>query len=164
MATYSTQKLLDTSAAQIPQIAEAIRKDFADDGFEVYVDTLMSGGRDISITKGNLFKAVLGIRSALKISLTPRQSGVFFDANVGIYGQQAIPTIISMLFFWPVLITQIWGLVQQSSLDDRALEVAEKTISITKTTNESTKYCTNCGTKIDVSSKYCPSCGFKLQD
>ncbi len=164
MATYSTQKLLDTSAAQIPQIAEAIRKDFADDGFEVYVDTLMSGGRDISITKGNLFKAVLGMRSALKISLTPRQSGVFFDANVGIYGQQAIPTIISMLFFWPVLITQIWGLVQQSSLDDRALEVAEKTISITKTTNESTKYCTNCGTKIDVSSKYCPSCGFKLQD
>ena len=164
MATYSTQKLLDASAAQIPQIAEAIRKDFADDGFEVYVDTLMSGGRDISITKGNLFKAVLGMRSALKISLTPRQSGVFFDANVGIYGQQAIPTIISMLFFWPVLITQIWGLVQQSSLDDRALEVAEKTISITKTTNESTKYCTNCGTKIDVSSKYCPSCGFKLQD
>ena len=99
MATYSTQKLLDTSAAQIPQIAEAIRKDFADDGFEVYVDTLMSGGRDISITKGNLFKAVLGMRSALKISLTPRQSGVFFDANVGIYGQQAIPTIISMLVY-----------------------------------------------------------------
>jgi hypothetical protein len=164
MPTYSTQKLLDASASQIPQIAEAIRKDFADDGFEVYVDTLMSGGRDISITKGNLFKAVLGMRSALKISLTPRQSGVFFDANVGIYGQQAIPTIISMLFFWPVLITQIWGLVQQSSLDDRALEVAEKTISITKTTNESTKYCTNCGTKIDVSSKYCPSCGVKLQD
>ena len=162
MATYSTQKLLDAPASQIPQIAEAIRKDFADDGFEVYVDTLMSGGRDISITKGNLFKAVLGMRSALKISLTPRQSGVFFDANVGIYGQQAIPTIISMLFFWPVLITQIWGLVQQSSLDDRALEVAERTIPQTKTTNELTKFCTNCGAKIDTSSNYCPLCGVKL--
>ena len=162
MATYSTQKLLDASAAQIPQIAEAIRKDFADNGFEVYIDNLMSGGRDISITKGNLFKAILGMRSALKISLTPRQSGVFFDANVGIYGQQAIPTIISMLFFWPVLITQIWGLVQQSSLDDRALEVAEKTILQAKTTNESTKFCTNCGARIVLSSNFCPSCGAKL--
>lgn len=163
MATYSTQKLLDTSAAQIPQIAEAIRKDFADDGFEVYVDTLMSGGRDISITKGNLFKAVLGMRSALKISLTPRQSGVFFDANVGIYGQQAIPTIISMLFFWPVLITQIWGLVQQSSLDDRALEVAEKSINENRTEEITTKFCTNCGAKLDGSSKYCSNCGTNLE-
>lgn len=167
MATYSTQKLLDASAAQIPQIAEAIRKDFADDGFEVYVDTLMSGGRDISITKGNLFKAVLGMRSALKISLTPRQSGVFFDANVGIYGQQAIPTIISMLFFWPVLITQIWGLVQQSSLDDRALEAAEKEIcqsEASASTSASAKFCTNCGVRIDTISKYCPSCGNYIQD
>lgn len=164
MATYSTQKLLDASAAQITQIAEAIRKDFADDGFEVYVDTLMSGGRDISITKGNLFKAVLGMRSALKISLTPRQSGVYFDANVGIYGQQAIPTIISMLFFWPVLITQIWGLVQQSSLDDRALDVAEKAISSNESIsdNVSPKFCTNCGAKIDMDTHLCQVCGSRL--
>ena len=164
MATYSKKKLLAAHPSQINSIAEAIQNDFVRDGFEMNVDTLMSGGKDISITKGNLFKAVLGMRSALKVTLIPQTDGVLFDANVGIYGQQAIPTVISMLFFWPVLITQIWGLVQQSSLDDRALEVAEKTISITKTTNESTKYCTNCGTKIDVSSKYCPSCGFKLQD
>ena len=163
MATYSTQKLLDASAAQIPQIAEAIRKDFSDDGFEVHVDSLMSGGRDISITKGNLFKAVLGMRSALKISLTPRQSGVFFDANVGIYGQQAIPTVISMLFFWPVLITQIWGLVQQSSLDDRALGVAEKSINENRTADITTKFCTNCGAKLDGSSKYCSNCGTNLE-
>lgn len=162
MATYSTQKLLDASASQIPQIAEAIRKNFADDGFEVYVDTLMSGGRDISITKGNLFKAVLGMRSALKISLTPRQSGVFFDANVGIYGQQAIPTIISMLFFWPVLITQIWGLVQQSSLDDRALEVAEKAACKNYTEKSNTKFCTNCGAKVLNGSKFCYECGNRV--
>lgn len=164
MATYSTQKLLNASVAQIPQIAEAIRKDFADDGFEVYVDTLMSGGRDISITKGNLFKAVLGMRSALKISLTPRQSGVFFDANVGIYGQQAIPTIISMLFFWPVLITQIWGLIQQSSLDDRALEVAEKTIYEINTHKSGTKFCTNCGVKLQDGTRFCHNCGIGIDN
>lgn len=166
MATYSTQKLLDASAAQIPQIAEAIRKDFADNGFEVYVDTLMSGGRDISITKGNLFKAILGMRSALKITLTPRQSGVFFDANVGIYGQQAIPTVISMLFFWPVLITQIWGLVEQSKLDDRALALAEQATGGTCTTafrSSLHKFCTSCGVKLDTFSKFCSNCGARLE-
>ena len=163
MATYSTQKILDASASQIAQIAEAIRKDFADDGFEVYIDTLMSGGRDVSITKGNLFKAVLGMRSALKISLTPRQNGVFFDANVGIYGQQAIPTIISMLFFWPVLITQIWGLVQQSSLDDRALAAAEKAIINLNEGAHSQRFCTNCGTKIESTASVCPNCGVAIE-
>lgn len=170
MATYSKKKLLAVPASQIPQIAEAIRKDFEMDDFEVNIDTLVSGGRDISVTKGNLFKAVLGMRSALKITLSPQSDGVFFDANVGIYGQQAIPTVISMLFFWPVLITQIWGLVEQSNLDDRALEVAERACASrtsaftagSQPTSAGTKFCTECGTSVDASAKFCPECGARL--
>lgn len=170
MATYSKKKLLAVPASQIPQIAEAIRKDFEMDDFEVNIDTLVSGGRDISVTKGNLFKAVLGMRSALKITLTPQSDGVFFDANVGIYGQQAIPTVISMLFFWPVLITQIWGLVEQSKLDDRALEVAERACTgrpsafaaDSQPTPIGTKFCTECGASVDASAKFCPECGARL--
>ena len=159
MGTYSKKKLLAAHSSQINSIAEAIQTDFVRDGFEVNVDTLMSGGKDISITKGNLFKAILGMRSALKVTLMPQTDGVLFDANVGIYGQQAIPTVISMLFFWPVLITQIWGLVEQSSLDDRALAVAEQAIaggatssvsisSFTTTFTGNPKFCTNCGAKL----------------
>lgn len=171
MGTYSKKKLLAAHSSQINSIAEAIQNDFVGDGFEVNVDTLMSGGKDISITKGNLFKAVLGMRSALKVTLIPQAEGVFFEANVGIYGQQAIPTVISMLFFWPVLITQIWGLVEQSSLDDRALALAEQAIgrssssfasesSFTSTSNHN--FCTNCGANIDGTSKFCSNCGAKL--
>lgn len=171
MATYHTTKLLAATPAQTPQIAEAIRTDFEADGFEVAVDSLMSGGRDISITKGNLFKAVLGMRSALKITLTPQSDGVFFDANVGIFGQQAIPTVITMFLFWPVLLTQIWGLVQQASLDDRALAAAERAIdstsspsSLMSTSSTGTaQFCTSCGTKVDgTDAKFCPNCGNKL--
>lgn len=171
MATYSKKKLLVAPASQIPQITEAIRKDFEMDDFEVNIDTLVSGGRDISVTKGNLFKAVLGMRSALKITLTPQSDGVFFDANVGIYGQQAIPTVISMLFFWPVLITQIWGLVEQSKLDDRALEVAERCIGggqtasfvdTSQTVPNGTKFCTECGTRVNCGAKFCTECGTRL--
>ena len=171
MGTYSKKKLLAAHASQIDAIAKAIQNDFALDGFEVNVDTLMSGGKDISITKGNMFKAVLGMRSALKITLTPQTDGVMFDANVGIYGLQAIPTVISMLFFWPVLITQIWGLVEQASLDDRALTVAEQAIasssasasSLTSSFAGTSKFCTNCGAKTDGTSKFCPVCGTKLE-
>lgn len=168
MSAYRKKKLLMVQAAQIPQIAEAIRVDFENDGFDVNVDTLMSGGRDISITKGNLFKAVLGMRSALKITLIPKSDGVLFDANVGIYGQQAIPTVISMLFFWPVLITQIWGLVEQAQLDDRALAVVEKAIALDHSSaflsekSGATKYCTSCGAKISDDAKFCSECGARL--
>ncbi len=173
MATYSKKKLLAAHSSQINAIAEAIESDFVRDGFEVKVDTLMSGGKDISITKGNLFKAVLGMRSALKVTLIPQTDSVLFEANVGIYGQQAIPTVISMLFFWPVLITQIWGLVEQSSLDDRALALAEQAIAGGTSTASSAssyissfsgtrKFCTNCGSKTDGTSKFCPECGAKL--
>ena len=173
MGTYSKKKLLAAHSSQINAIAQTIQNDFVLNGFEVKVDTMMSGGKDISITKGNLFKAVLGMRSALKVTLTPQPDGVLFDANVGIYGQQAIPTVISMLFFWPVLITQLWGLVEQSKLDDRALALAEQAIaggssssasasSFTSAQSESHKFCTNCGTKTDGTSKFCPECGAKL--
>ena len=166
MGIYSKKKLLAAHTSQISTIADAIQNDFMRDGFDVNVDTLMSGGTDISITKGNLFKAVLGMRSALKITLIPQTDGVLFDANVGIYGQQAIPTVISMLFFWPVLITQIWGWVEQSSLDDRALALAEQAIASGHTAvtpqGGSYQFCTSCGAKLDGSFKFCSNCGAKL--
>ena len=172
MATYIKKRLLPASATQIPQMAESIRQEFIYDGFEVNVETLMSGGVDISITKGNVFKAVLGMRSALKVTLIPQQTGVLFDANVGVFGQQAVPAVISMFFFWPVLITQIWGLVQQASLDDRALAAAERVLGSQQyqvPTQEppvaavgSANFCPECGQKVEPGGKFCPNCGTKL--
>ena len=165
MGAYNKKKLLAAHPSQINAIAEAIQTDFVRDGFEVNIDTLMSGGKDISITKGNLFKAVLGMRSALKVTLMPQTDGVLFDANVGIYGQQAIPAVISMFFFWPVLITQIWGLIEQASLDDRALALAEQSIATDPAASQragSQKFCTSCGVKVDEASKFCSNCGTML--
>ena len=170
MAKYNTKKLLQAHPTQITTIAEAIKNHFEGEGYEVQVDDLMSGGKDISITKGGVFMAVLGMRSALKVTLTPQAEGVLFDAGVGIFGQQAIPTIITLFFFWPVLLTQIWGLIQQSSLDDKALEIAESCISaptgqaspLLSTVSTGTKFCTECGSQVDTSAKFCPNCGKRL--
>ena len=86
-------------------------------------------------------------------------------AGVGIWGQQAIPTVISMLFFWPVLITQIWGMVEQSKLDDKALDIARDVIYMSNAKSAGSnagsnhKFCTNCGTENSETAKFCNECG-----
>ena len=169
MATFSTKKILYGSTSLIPTIANRIQEEFQNDGYEVSMDALSSGGYDISITKGGVFKAVLGMKTALKVTLLPQGNNIHFEAGVGIWGQQAIPTVISMLFFWPVLITQIWGMVEQSKLDDKALEIAQDVIcknnhegSPHSDNNGVAKFCTNCGASVPAEAKFCPECGAKL--
>ena len=167
MGTFSTKKILYGSTALIPTIANRIQEEFQRDGYEVAMDALSSGGYDISITKGGLFKAVLGMKTALKVTLLPQGSSIHFEAGVGIWGQQAIPTVISMLLFWPVLITQIWGIVEQASLDDKALALAEEVVnanSMKSTFHASAefRFCTSCGTKNPIDARFCCGCGVKL--
>lgn len=174
---FTKQKILNASASLIPEMAESIRQEFLKDNFEVNVEPLLNGGRDISISKGGSFKAVLGMRSALKVTLTPQSDGVAFKASVGLFGQQFIPTVISMFWYWPVLITQIWGMVKQSKLDDRALAAAERVINSAidivhptvnaayqvPTSTTSKKFCTKCGTKAPMDALFCSTCGNKFE-
>lgn len=170
MATFSTKKILYGSTSLIPTIANRIQEEFQNEGYEVAMDALSSGGYDISITKGGVFKAVLGMKTALKVTLLPQGSNIHFEAGVGVWGQQAIPTVISMLFFWPVLITQIWGIVEQSKLDDKALDIASNVImmsgnGVAITTPSATtthKFCTSCGTQNTASANFCCGCGKPL--
>lgn len=167
MATFNTKETLYGSPSLIPTIAGSIQETFVKDGYEVSMDALSSGGYDISITKGGIFKAVLGMKTALKVTLLPQDGNIYFEAGVGIWGQQAIPTVISMLFFWPVLITQIWGLIEQSQIDDKALQLARNVIVNTPTqvSHEpatTTIYCTACGAQNTYPANYCCNCGTKL--
>lgn len=174
MGTFNKHVLLQGDPAIIPAIANEIEREFVGEGFEVKKQSLFSGGVDISITKGGIFKAVLGMKTALKITMTPQGNSIIFDANVGIWGQQTIPTIISMLFFWPVLITQIWGMVNQAKMDDKALEIAYRVINTNGNqyqqssmsqamSSGSVKYCNNCGAKIEnPNAKFCTNCGNPL--
>jgi hypothetical protein len=117
---------------------------------------------------GGVFKELMGMRTTLKVTLIPSDNQILFGAGIGIFGQQFLPTIISMFFAWPVLITQIWGLVKQAELDNRALEIAsnycDNVIPSHNLIEDNIIFCTNCGSKIDISCKYCSYCGIKLSD
>lgn len=134
-------------------------------GFTAKCDNYAGDIYDISLAKGNVFKAVLGMKSALKVTLTPMGNSIHIKAGVGIFGQQAIPTAITMFAFWPVLIPQIWGLVQQAKLDDKAIAIAEQAINencMSSFFQDATSFCPNCGNKINSNANFCPNCGNKI--
>lgn len=168
MATFNTNKILNGSPSLIPTIASNMQSKFQAGGYEVTMDALSSGGYDISITKGNMFKAILGMKTALKITLLPQGGNIYFEAGVGIFGKQFIPTLIMWYVAWPVLLTQIWGLVQQAKLDDEALSIAEEVINkdcindADDETANARKFCICCGAQNAVWANFCSGCGKPL--
>lgn len=178
MGTFKSNKTFYASPSLIPAIAQSIATEFGNDGYQVQCDSLLSGGCDISITKGGLFKAVLGMKTALKVNIMPSGNGININAGVGIFGQQAIPTVISMFFFWPVIITQITGLISQAKMDDRVMDIAAATIARYQGAQsgfgqqppayggaaqpQGAKFCTNCGSRNPENAKFCSNCGKQI--
>ena len=165
MGTFRSTKIFHAPVSLIPGIADEIKNVFSDEGYEVKVNALMGGRYDISITKGGVFKAVLGMRSALKVDILPQDGAVHITAGVGIFGQQIIPTLIMWYVAWPVLIAQIWGMVRQAKLDDRAIAIAEGYIA-RKSQNSGADtagtFCTSCGKPQAADARFCKHCGAKL--
>lgn len=126
MGAFKSKKIIYGDPSRIPYIAEEIRKSFMSEGFEVrIVDP--NRGNEIYITKGGLFKAALGLRSALKVVMKPNREGnIDFEAGISIVKQQFIPTPLTVCVFSPVVIAQIWGMIKQSKLDEKAIEIAER--------------------------------------
>lgn len=158
MGTFKTSKLLYGNPALIPHISNAIEQEFKKDEFEVIIQDLVGGGKEISVTKGGIFKAIIGMKTALKIKLNPQEENIQFDAGVGLWGLQAIPTAITLLVTWPVILTQIWGLVQQSKLDNKVVAIAEREVLNNSQTIQYI-YCPIDGSSIPPDSKFCPYCG-----
>ena len=156
MSTFSTNTTLTCSPNMIPSICKAICDHFIDEGYQVKTEEGYTGGREISITKGGTFKALLGLRNALNISLRPAGDNVYFQAGAGIYGMHAIPTAITLLACWPVLLTQTWGLIKQAQLDNQAVRIAQAVL------NETKYHCTNCGGIVTSGSLFCPHCGKEI--
>jgi len=133
MSAFTTKTTLYGNPSQIPAVAEQIRQSFAADGYEVRIDN-PTNGQEIYITKGGFVKAALGLRSALKVTMKPTRDGnINFEAGVSIFKQQFVPTVITMCFFSPVVIAQIWGMIRQSKLDEKAVSVAEQALYQTRT-------------------------------
>lgn len=180
MGAFKTSKNIPCYLVDLSPVVSDLIKNFEMQGFEVSGSKEFDGTWHVSITKGGTFKAILGMKSSLNVVLKTTEQSTYAEAGIGIFGQQAIPTIISMALAWPVLITQVWGLIQQAHLDDEALTCIEDSLKRHGQQSEASsiavnqnsygdqnslkfKFCSQCGTKLPVESKFCSQCGVKQE-
>jgi hypothetical protein len=179
MSAFKSFRMFPMIVPDLALVANEVAQYFERQGFEVTSQPTVTHGWDISITKGGVFKAVLGLKTALKINIEPAGTMTNASAGIGIFGSQAIPTAITLLLFWPVLITQIWGMVQNSKLDEEAMQAIEASLRVHSSSREgqenpvaignaatmvanATRFCTECGAPLSVGSRFCANCGVKV--
>ena len=104
----------------------------------------------------------------MNVTLTQKNGGIEADLDVGIFGKQFLPSIVSMLVFWPVLISQVIKLVQQNNLDKEAYQTIEEGIKACENQPVSKSmagnFCPFCGGNVPVGSVFCRRCGKKIEN
>ena len=128
MGAFSSSRTVPHVVEDLSAVAQDVMRHFESQDYEVTETNIPTGGVQVSIRRGGTFKAIIGLRSALNIRIEPVANGTRVDAGVGIFGQQAIPTAITLLVFWPVLVAQVWNMAQEAKLDEEALRVAEESL------------------------------------
>ncbi|MDD6783810.1 MAG: hypothetical protein PUD79_04540 [Prevotellaceae bacterium] len=129
MGKFSSSKIFYNCDSYIDKVAKQFSEQMQQEGFDINAQKISDGKWNITIKKGGMFKAILGMKSALKIEMHSTSPNVLVKTGVGIFAQQAIPTMITMLVLWPVLLAQIWGMIKQSKLDTHVMEVLQQDFS-----------------------------------
>lgn len=164
---FSQTRYFNVSSNLIHPIADDVAKQLRTDGYDVEVTDMLGNDMQISLCKGGMFKKVLGLQTALNLALTDEGDSIKAEATVGIFGQQVIPTLLMLFVAWPVILTQIIGLVKQAHLDDYVMDLIGRAISELnansnlKSKVESGAFCPNCGARV-LGGKFCAECGAKL--
>jgi hypothetical protein len=128
MGTFNSSKTVPYVVEDLAPVAQEVMAHFESQDYEVTEAHIPTGGVQVSIRRGGTFKAIIGMKTALNIKIEPQSNGTRIEAGVGIFGQQAIPTAITLLVFWPVLVAQVWNMAQEAKLDEEALGVVEESL------------------------------------
>ena len=97
MGTFNSSHTFPYVVEDLAPVAQDVMRHFEQQDYEVTETNIPTGGVQVSIRRGGIFKAIVGLRSALNIRIEPVANGTKVEAGVGIFGQQAIPTAISLL-------------------------------------------------------------------
>ena len=180
MGMFKTNRSFPYTPASLAAVAEQVKAAFQAEGYEAIGHETPGGGQFISLTKGDTFKAVLGLKTALNIQMDPKPGGTDVEAKIGTYGEAFIGAAVAAFVFWPLILTQVAGVVESSKLDDRAMVEIEKALkahangtatgassqeSTTSAGSASsapegvTKTCSSCGASLPEGAKFCLECG-----
>jgi hypothetical protein len=169
MGVFQTTRTYPLVLPDLAPVASDLMRHFEAQDFEVKGEATITRGWYVSITKGQLFASVLGSQSSLNIEIQPSSFGTTARARVGVFGKQVIPSLITYFIAWPVMLAQISGMVQQSKLDEEALDVIERSLaarggaapSLGMSQVTGVGFCINCGQKLEGGGRFCSGCGAK---
>ncbi len=149
MSAFNSSRFFSTELTDMSNVIKDTCTHFTTQGYEVKSESSSSEGF-ISLSKGGIFKSVLGMKTSLNVELDFTDGGISVNAKVGIFGKQLIPSLITLFVAWPVMIAQISGLIKQAKLDDEVMDVIGRSIDRYESkaqTSDSTEYCVACGVK-----------------
>ena len=135
----------------IPKIATSVQSELISQGYDVTRNELANGDIFLSITKSGFFRAISGFKTAINLSLRPISGNRFEAASkFGLWDTQSLPTALSLLVFWPILVTQILGYNAQRKLNDKIIALVRKSLEEAKNNAEAGSgfrpdYGTQCG-------------------
>jgi len=171
MSITSSEADIRTSITDLYGIARAVGGHFEKKGYQVKIEEHATESF-ISVTKGGMFQAIMGLRMAMNITVKPIEGGVHAKADIGVWGEKLTATILTGLIFWPLAVTQLWGLIKQIHLDDEALDAVKQAVASLEKEHpqsllplESVRLaCPYCGKEIQSTYTYCPYCGRKQRN
>jgi hypothetical protein len=111
------------------------------------------------------------VKAFLKLGMEQYYHGVNMGSKIRLSEKQLPDLYLKLPPICPklnILVTQIWGLVRQSSLDEKTIEIAEASIQRQIIEGQSTSlgnntgnfFCTKCGTPATQGVNFCGQCGF----
>jgi hypothetical protein len=187
MSIFRSEKVIAVEVADLEPVSTDLVKHFQERGYEATQVRRPDDAWEVSITKGGLFKAAVGLRTALKVQLVRQPGGTLVRAGAGVFGKQAVPAALTLFVAWPVLLAQVWGLINQAGLDDEAIKAVELSLNrlsrlsgahdrahdngraATKDPSDDTDasavavpfgaFCPRCGHRQTDDARYCPHCG-----
>src|ERR687894_1751925 len=128
MGTFNSSKTVPYVVEDLAPVAQEVMRHFESQDYEVTETHIPTGGVQVSIRRGGTFKAIIGLKTALNIKIEPQANGTRIEAGVGIFGQQAIPTAITLLVFGREIIAREWNMAKEPRLNKEVLGVAEQSL------------------------------------
>ena len=125
---FKSTKLFNVPFKYASGIANELMKELEPDGYTVRRDDMASGDIIVSITRGGFFRMIVGLKTALKCAFSKATEGFRVEVKVGLFETQAVPTTIMLVAFWPLIVTQIVGIVKSQKLDKRIFETIDRSI------------------------------------
>jgi hypothetical protein len=130
---FKSERFIPIAVLDLEPVAQELAGHFKQRNYQIECAEVAEGLWEVGITRGGIFKTVVGLKSALKIQIEGRPKGTMVRAGAGIFGKQAAPTVIAVFAAWPialpVVLAQVWGIVREAGLDNEAIRVVELSLT-----------------------------------